>query len=188
MKALAILIALGLTCPAAAGDTLRPQDKIWLKQVEFLITRDEQRAFEQTAASLREQFIEDFWSRRNPDPNAPVNAAREDHRRRIEYANANFREGSTPEWETPRGRTLLRWGPPDRRESLMAPPSQLRAERGAMLTRMTKLMFDVWYYSRPPAARAGLVRRIIFEPDVELNRYRAIADEQLPPTAASRWP
>ncbi len=183
-----LLVMLGVAWPAGAEEKLRPQDKVWLAQVEFLITKDERRAFEKTVPDQRDRFIDDFWAARDPDPSTPQNEARKDHLRRINYANANFAEGNTPGWSTPRGRTLLRWGPPDRRDQLMPPPSSLREERGAMLSRVTKLLYDVWIYTRPPAAKKGLVRRIIFEPDVEHNRYRALADEVLPATAADRWP
>ena len=63
----------------------------------------------------REQFIEAFWQRRNPDPDSPENTFKEEHYRRIAYANEHFASG-VPGWKTDRGRIYIAWGPPDERD------------------------------------------------------------------------
>src|SRR5580693_2660341 len=90
----------------------------WLtEEVPYIITKEERDAFLRLATNEeREQYIEEFWRRRNPDPDSPENAYREEHYRRIAYANERFSSG-LPGWKTDRGRTYILWGPPDEIES-----------------------------------------------------------------------
>jgi GWxTD domain-containing protein len=93
---------------------LGPQDKIWLEdEVPDIITEDERRAFlELSTNEEREQFIEVFWDKRNPDPESAVNTAKEEHYRRLAYADEHFPSG-IPGRKTDRGRIYIIWGPPD---------------------------------------------------------------------------
>lgn len=90
----------------------------WLNdEVPYIITKDERDAFLRLATNEeREQFIEEFWRRRNPDPDSPANSFREEHYRRIAYANEHFSSG-VPGWKTDRGHIYILWGPPDEIES-----------------------------------------------------------------------
>ena len=91
--------------------------KKWLSQdVVYIITPEEKAAFKQLSNDEeRDQFIEQFWQRRNPDPDSPENAYKEEHYRRIAYANEHFAAG-IPGWKTDRGRIYITWGPPDQIE------------------------------------------------------------------------
>jgi GWxTD domain-containing protein len=95
-------------------------DKVWLiEEVPDIITPEERRAFlELGTAEEREQFIEIFWRNRNrnPDPESPVNPVREEHYRRLAYADEHFASG-IPGRKTDRGRIYIIWGPPDEIES-----------------------------------------------------------------------
>jgi GWxTD domain-containing protein len=86
----------------------------WLtEEVPYIITKEEGDAFLRLATNEeREQYIEEFWRRRNPDPDSPENAYREEHYRRIAYANERFSSG-IPGWKTDRGRIYILFGPPD---------------------------------------------------------------------------
>jgi len=90
----------------------------WLKdEVPDIITDDERRAFLQLATNEeRQQFIETFWDRRNPDPESPVNAYKEEHYRRLAYVDEHFASG-IPGRKTDRGHIYILWGPPDEIES-----------------------------------------------------------------------
>ncbi|HJT71674.1 MAG TPA: GWxTD domain-containing protein, partial [Terriglobales bacterium] len=97
---------------------LSDNDKKWLNQdVRWIITDDERKAFMQLSnEEEREQFIEAFWQRRNPDPDSEDNEFKDEHYRRIEYANEHFPAGK-PGWMTDRGRIYIVYGPPDEIES-----------------------------------------------------------------------
>ena len=97
---------------------LSDPDKVWLmEEVPDIITEDERRAFlELGTEEEREQFIEIFWRDRNPDHESPINPAREEHYRRLAYADEHFASGITGR-KTDRGRIYIIWGPPDEIES-----------------------------------------------------------------------
>jgi GWxTD domain-containing protein len=62
----------------------------------------------------REHFIEQFWQRRDPTPGTPRNEFKEEHYRRIAFANDRFRTtAGIPGWKTDRGRIYITFGPPD---------------------------------------------------------------------------
>ena len=91
--------------------------KKWLEEdVRWIISDEEVRAFKHlNTDEERESFIEQFWLRRNPDPNSEENEAREEHYRRLAYANETFASG-IPGWKTDRGMIYIKFGPPDERE------------------------------------------------------------------------
>jgi GWxTD domain-containing protein len=92
--------------------------KRWLREeVPHIITGDERKTFTSLSTDEeREQFIEQFWERRNPSPGSPENEFREEYYRRIAYANERFQSG-WPGWKTDRGRIYIMYGPPDERET-----------------------------------------------------------------------
>ena len=97
---------------------LGPAYESWLKdEVVDIITDEEKRAFlELSTNEEREQFVESFWDRRNLDPESPTNAFKEEHYRRLAYADEHFASGM-PGRKTDRGRIYIIWGPPDEIES-----------------------------------------------------------------------
>src|SRR5882757_9808518 len=92
--------------------------KQWLNEdVVYIISPEERNAFGQLATNEeREQFIEQFWLRRSSNPDLPDNEFKEEHYRRIAYANEHYASG-IPGWKTDRGRMYIVWGPPDEIES-----------------------------------------------------------------------
>ncbi|PYT77259.1 MAG: GWxTD domain-containing protein [Acidobacteria bacterium] len=144
--AVILLFSLSLFLPAAlaqdqqdSGDTPAPAKKLdkatkrkmkqtlkeldnaykqWLNEdVVYIITPEERNAFLQLQTNEeREQFIEQFWLRRSSNPDLPDNDFKEEHYRRIAYANEHFASG-IPGWKTDRGRMYIMWGPPDEIDS-----------------------------------------------------------------------
>jgi GWxTD domain-containing protein len=92
--------------------------KHWLNEdVAYIISDEERSAFLQLSNDEeRDQFIEQFWLRRDPTPDTVENEFKEEHYRRIAYANEHFAAG-IPGWKTDRGRMYITWGPPDEIES-----------------------------------------------------------------------
>jgi GWxTD domain-containing protein len=88
--------------------------KKWLNEdVAYIITQEERDAFKKLQTDdEREQFIEQFWLRRDPTPDTLENEFKEEHYRRIAYANEHFASG-IPGWKTDRGRIYIMYGPPD---------------------------------------------------------------------------
>src|SRR5271154_6032575 len=92
--------------------------KKWLNEdVVWIITDEERAAFKQLSNDEeRDNFIEAFWQRRDPTPDTEENEYKEEHYRRIAYANERFASG-IPGWKTDRGRTYIVYGPPDEIDS-----------------------------------------------------------------------
>ena len=90
----------------------------WLSEdVAYIITDDERTAFKRLSTDdEREQFIEQFWLRRDPTPDSAENEFKEEHYRRIAYANERYASG-IPGWKADRGRIYITFGPPDEIES-----------------------------------------------------------------------
>lgn len=97
---------------------LDKQYKEWLNEdVIYIISPDERTAFLQLDTNEeREQFIEQFWLRRSGNPDLPDNDFKEEHYRRIAYANEHYASG-IPGWRTDRGRIYIIWGPADEVDS-----------------------------------------------------------------------
>ncbi|MBZ5502286.1 MAG: GWxTD domain-containing protein [Acidobacteriia bacterium] len=94
------------------------QYKKWLNEdVIYIIAPEERRNFLRLQTNEeREQFIEAFWQRRNPDPDSLDNTFKEEHYRRIAYVNEHFPSG-IPGWKTDRGKIYIMWGAPDEIDS-----------------------------------------------------------------------
>jgi GWxTD domain-containing protein len=90
----------------------------WLDEdVVYIISDEERKAFKQLSNDEeRDQFIEAFWQRRDPTPDTEENEFKEEHYRRIEYANEHFAAG-IPGWKSDRGQMYVKFGPADEIES-----------------------------------------------------------------------
>jgi len=118
----------------------------WLDEdVRWIITDQERGAFKQLSNDEeRDQFIEAFWQRRNPNPDSPENEYKEEHYRRIAYANEHFAAG-VPGWKTDRGRIYIMYGKPDEIESHPSGGFYSRpAEEGGGET--STFPFETWRY------------------------------------------
>lgn len=92
--------------------------KKWLNEdVVYIITDEEKQAFKRLKTDEeRQQFVEQFWLRRDPTPDTEENEYKEEHYRRIAYANDHYASG-IPGWKTDRGRIYITYGPPDEIDS-----------------------------------------------------------------------
>jgi GWxTD domain-containing protein len=90
----------------------------WLNEdVTYIISDEERKAFKRLSTDdEREQFIEQFWLRRDPTPDTEENEFKEEHYRRIAYANEHYASG-IPGWKADRGRIYIVYGPPDEIDS-----------------------------------------------------------------------
>ena len=118
----------------------------WLNEdVAYIITDEERAAFKRLQTDEeREQFIEQFWLRRDPTPDTVENEFKEEHYRRIAYANEHYASG-IPGWKTDRGRIYIMWGAPD---SIDSHPSggmyERPMEEGGGET--STFPFETWHY------------------------------------------
>src|SRR6266849_3888871 len=125
----------------------------WTRDVEPIRTADELNAWKKLRTNEeREQFIGDFWHRRDPDPDTEENEYREAYYERVAYVNEHCASG-TPGYKTDRGRIYLKSGKPDDVESHPAGGSYERASyEGGGST--STYPFERWFYRNIPG-RAG---------------------------------
>jgi GWxTD domain-containing protein len=120
--------------------------KRWVDEdVRWIITDQELKAFKNLSNDEeRDAFIENFWQRRNPSPDSPENEFREEHYRRIAYANEHYAAGK-PGWKTDRGHIYISFGKPDSIESHPSGGSYERPmDEGGGET--STFPFEVWHY------------------------------------------
>ncbi len=135
---------------------LKKAYKDWLeKDVAYIITDEERKAFKKLATDdERERFIEEFWRRRDPDPDTDENEFREEYYERIAYANEHFASG-IPGWKTDRGRIWIMYGKPDETETHPSGGSyQREPQEGGGST--TTYPFERWFYRYLPGVGSGV--------------------------------
>ncbi len=154
---------LGGVLLAVLAVTARAQDedstdyfKRWLDHdVVYIITREERDVFGKLSTDdEKTRFIEQFWRDRDPDPSTPGNEYKEEHYRRLAYANEKFSTGK-PGWKTDRGMIYIKFGPPDRRQTNPTGGRVYRTQQELLASasdhaeqHMTALPFEVWEYRK----------------------------------------
>jgi GWxTD domain-containing protein len=125
---------------------LKKAYKDWLdKDVAYVITDEERKAFKKLQTDdERERFIEEFWRRRDPDPDTDENEFKEEYYERIAYANEHFSSG-IPGWKSDRGRIWIMYGKPDERETHpMGGQYERPSYEGGGST--STYPFEIWFY------------------------------------------
>ena len=142
--------------PRNVKPELKKAYKDWLeKDVTYIITDEERRAFKKLATDdEREKFIEEFWRRRDPDPDTEENEFKEEYYERIAYANEHFASG-IPGWKSDRGRIWIMYGKPDERETHPAGGNYERPSyEGGGST--STYPFETWFYRYLPGVGSGV--------------------------------
>ena len=105
-------------CSAASTRKLAPNYRHWIEQeVPYIISSDEKKEFLSLESDeQRDSFISAFWRVRNPDPNSDSNSYKEEHYRRLAYANEHFGTARFENgWRTEMGRIYITLGAPKQR-------------------------------------------------------------------------
>ncbi len=100
----------------AGAEKLDPESQSFYQYARLIMTKEEKDIFTHLPdVATRKEFIDDFWLKRDPDPDTKPNEFKDEFYRRIEYANRRFKEG-TPGWKTDRGWVYIHIGEPDKVE------------------------------------------------------------------------
>ena len=119
--------------------------KKWLSEdVGYIISDEERKAFKTLQTDEeRDQFIEQFWLRRDPTPDTEENEYREEHYRRIAYANEHYASG-IPGWKSDRGMIYIKYGPADETDVHNGGTEQRSIQEGGGTTSMYP--YENWRY------------------------------------------
>ena len=117
---------------------LSPENADFLSKVRFIVTREERKIFLELPDADKPKFIEDFWKRRDPDPDTEENEFKIEYFNRIELATKQFASEGIPGWLTDRGRIYILFGPPtDKTANPMSGDPSTRC-------------LEIWYYGNFP--------------------------------------
>jgi GWxTD domain-containing protein len=160
--------------PQAQAAPLSAPYKKWLNEdVAYIITNEVRAVFKSLESDAqRDAFIEDFWLKRDPTPGTPDNEFKDEHYRRIAYANEHF-ASTIPGWKTDRGRIYITFGPPDEIEdhskggTYLRPPSEGGGET-------TVFPFQQWRYKHIDGVGDNII--IEFVDPTYTGEYRMTAD------------
>lgn len=117
---------------------LDPESAEFLAKVRYIITREERKIFLELPDTEKPQFVEEFWKRRDPDPDTQENEFKTEYFGRIDKATELFRGEGRPGWLTDRGRIFVLFGPPTDR---ITHPMGGDSYRGCQ---------EIWYYGNFP--------------------------------------
>jgi GWxTD domain-containing protein len=130
-SALVLLAVLAASMISAAAEKLDPESAKFFQTARLIMTKEETKIWNRLPdAASRLEFIADFWLKRDPDPDTPLNEYRQEFEARVEYATKRFREG-IPGYNTDRGRVYIFMGPPDKFEEFFPGPGD--SDRGSTI-------------------------------------------------------
>lgn len=170
-----VLLALWIPAFGQPQEEATDYYRKWLQEdVVYIITDAEREVFLklQTDAE-RDHFIEQFWRRRDPTPNDSINEFKEEHYRRLQYANERFTAG-IPGWKTDRGMVYIKYGPPDDIQDYPAGSTYIRPRHEGGGTTLVH-PFQVWRYNHLQGV--GSEVEIEFVDKHGGNLYRFARDE-----------
>ncbi len=128
-------VSLAAAClTSSALKTLDDQGRDFLSKARYIITKPERNLFLAIPAEKRAAFIEEFWKKRDTNPDTEVNEFRDEYFKRITEANFLFSEGGEPGWLQDRGRVYILLGPPTNR---------ITYPRGTTFYDVPR---EIWYY------------------------------------------
>ena len=150
----------------------------WLNEdVIWIISDQERAAFNKLQNDdERDRFIDAFWARRNPRPDQLGNSFEDEHYRRIQYANEHFEETDLPGWQTERGRSYIKYGPPDEISSFPAGTAGPLPLDKELHTAFPK---EIWKYRW--AEGLGINVKMGFVDTCMCGDYRIVNKPQNPP-------
>lgn len=150
-----ILMVLGLAgCTGGPQIELDSASRDFYETASLIMSKQEKKIFEHLPdKESREEFIDEFWARRDPDQSTEVNEFKEEFFRRIDYANSRFLEGG-PGWRTDRGRIYIYFGEPDRRDQ--APMLNSPTMKGWILWVYYRYGFAVYFFDRRGAGQYNI--------------------------------
>jgi GWxTD domain-containing protein len=136
-----LLLAAGLAAlpggqTAKASKKMTPAHADFLSKVSYIISKQERKIFRELPESGRDDFIAEFWKRRDPDPETPYNEYKVEYEDRAAKAGILFLGEGRPGWQTDRGRIFILFGPP--------------SERQTYPMEVSGYCREVWYYGAFP--------------------------------------
>ncbi len=132
-----MIIVLGTNTLFSNKMNQKSNNSDFLTKVQYIISKDEEKFYKNLPEEKQEEFIQQFWDIRDPDPDTPENEFKEEYFNRIDDANKQFtaaREG----WLTDRGKAYILLGPPNYVENYPM--------GGNPINNFSRNPYSVWHY------------------------------------------
>ena len=122
-----------------------PKDPFFEK-ARLIMTKQEGEIYKHLPdKKAKNEFVVEFWKKRDPSPETEENENLEEFMERIAYANKWFFEGSKGRgWDTERGRILLQLGFPEERRW----GERANTDRNGALITSRRVPMEIWSYFR----------------------------------------
>ena len=142
-----LLAVIGITgCSSGPAIELDPDSKDFYENTRLIMTSNEKDIFNHLPdKASRDEFIQDFWSKRDPNPETPENEFQEEYYSRIDFANRRFKEGGRG-FNTARGRIYIYFGYPDKIDTY--PYTNIQGARGVLMWTYYRYGFAVQFIDR----------------------------------------
>ncbi|MBS3820036.1 GWxTD domain-containing protein [bacterium] len=125
-----------VSCGVLSRVEMSPESREFYTTARLIMTDQEKKIFKHLPdRKSRKEFIQEFWEKRDPNPDTEENEFKKKFNRRIQYANERFHEG-IPGWKTDRGRMYIYFGSPD------------KIDRHPMMNQPDIKGYQIWYYYR----------------------------------------
>lgn len=183
------LFILGSSCapPPLIVPPLDPAAKQFLEQISYIITPQEERIFREIPPEDRGKFIEEFWRRRDPNPETEVNEFRQAYYLRMAIADKAFKAG-IPGWKTDRGRIYILLGPPTDviKKTMGDTPTEFGPSRRELSSNLleegtvNERPSEIWVYNQYPDYFSGPLR-LIFVATEGTKDYKLVSDITIKP-------
>ncbi len=124
------------TSVAAGGEfsfMTEPEVAQAFRYAQYIATENEERQFDQLPdLTSKQNFLADFWRRRDTDPSTSINEFKAAYYERIEYANEHLSNRTNDGWKSDQGRVYIVYGKCDEIER--APSTS------------ESLPYEIWHY------------------------------------------
>ncbi|MCX7975161.1 MAG: GWxTD domain-containing protein [Candidatus Aminicenantes bacterium] len=159
----------------------------FLEQISYIITPQEEKIFREIPPEDRAKFIEEFWRRRDPDPETEVNEFRQAYYTRMAIADKAFKAG-IPGWKTDRGRIYILLGPPTDviKKTMGDTPTEFGESRRELSSNIleegtiTERPSEIWVYNQYPDYFSGPLR-LVFVATEGTKDYKLVSDITIKP-------
>ena len=177
----------GCVQPPMTIPPLDPPAQRFLEQISYIITPQEERIFREIPPEDRGKFIEDFWRRRDPNPETEVNEFRQAYYTRLAIADKAFKAG-IPGWKTDRGRIYILLGPPTDviKKTMGDTPTEFGESRRELSSNIleegtvNERASEIWVYNQYPDYFSGPLR-LVFVATEGTRDYKLISDITIKP-------
>jgi GWxTD domain-containing protein len=107
-------------------------DELAIPPLKYIISQEEWDALEDMSDDELSAWLKDFWQKRDPDPNSPLNEIMVEFYDRVFQANKKYAGKYEEGWTTDRGKSLILYGEPDHIE--------------AYRYKLKSKPYEIWYY------------------------------------------